>query len=156
MLLSAIQQLARDVRVGARMLLKTPLFTIFAALVLSVGVGANVTVFTYLNAIFLKSLNVPEPDRLMRIYGDGEGPNGVVSYSAYLQYRDGNQALSNVGMYLAGGPPIPIRMQGPRTLPIDVMQPSAVSATLLRCKRIVPSWLRMHIYMVRPCRSIPQ
>src|SRR5262249_62412098 len=73
----AVDQLARDVRVGARMLIKTPLFTIFATLVLSVGVGANVMVFTYVSAMFLKHLLVPEPDRVGLAYDDGAAPNGI-------------------------------------------------------------------------------
>src|SRR5262249_20822411 len=98
-----LDQLARDARIGARMLLKAPVFTIFAILVLSVGIGANVTVFSYLNAMFLRPLDVPDPGRFMRIYGDGEGPNGVISYDAYEKYRDGNQSFSSIGMYFGAG-----------------------------------------------------
>jgi len=134
----AVDQLARDVRVGARMLIKTPLFTIFATLVLSVGVGANVMVFTYLNAMFLKPLQVPEPDRVVRIYGDGEGPNGLITYQAYIHYRDTNQSFSSVGMYFMSRP-IPLRLQGARTIPIDIMQPTITSASLFKAVGLQPA-----------------
>src|SRR5262249_48163901 len=133
----AADQLARDVRVGARMLVKTPPFTIFAALVLSVGIGANVMVFTYLNAMFLKPLQVPEPDRVVRIYGDGEGPNGIITYQAYKRYRESNQSFSSVGMYFMGRP-IPIRLQGARMIPIDIMQPTITSASLFKTVGLQP------------------
>src|SRR5262245_17569873 len=134
----AVDQLARDVRVGARMLVKTPLFTIFAAMVLSIGIGANVVVFTYLNAVFLRPLQVPEPDRVVRIYGDGEGPNGVITYQAYTRYRDTNQSFSSVGMYFMGRP-TPIRIQGARTMPIDMMQPTITSASLFETVGLQPT-----------------
>ena len=134
----AVDQLARDARVGARMLVKTPLFTIFAGLVLSIGIGANVMVFTYLNAIFLKPLQVPEPDRVARIYGDAERSIGIITYQEYKRYRDANQSFSSIGMYFIGRP-IPIRLQGARTIPIDVMQPTITSASLFKTVGLQPA-----------------
>src|SRR2546426_8393198 len=45
-----LDQFVRDTRVGARSLLKTPGFTIFATLILSIGIGAVMTVFAYFNS----------------------------------------------------------------------------------------------------------
>jgi len=134
----AVDQLARDARIGARMLVKTPLFTIFAALVLSIGIGANVMVFTYLNAIFLKPLQVPEPDRVVRIYGDAERSIGIITYQEYKRYRDANQSFSSIGMYFIGRP-IPIRLQGARAIPIDMMQPTITSASLFKTVGLQPA-----------------
>jgi hypothetical protein len=61
MVLAWLDQFWRDVRIGVRVLLKSPLFTSFAVLVLAIGIGANVAVFTSVNAIFLRPLEVPEP-----------------------------------------------------------------------------------------------
>src|SRR5262249_14959504 len=124
-------------RIGARMLVKTPLFTIFAVVVLSIGIGANVTIFTYLNAVFLKPLDVPRPHRFLRIYGDGEGPNGGISYEAYERYRDGNQSFSNIGMYVGAGT-TPLRLQGSRTLPIDIVPVTVTSASLYSAVALSP------------------
>jgi len=129
MINSMLGDLVRDARIGARMLVKTPLFTIFAVVVLSIGIGANVTIFTYLNAVFLKPLDVPRPHRFLRIYGDGEGPNGGISYEAYERYRDGNQSFSNIGMYVGAGT-TPLRLQGSRTLPIDIVPVTVTNASL--------------------------
>ena len=40
----------KDIRIGARMLAKTPLFTLFAASILAVTIGANITVFSFARA----------------------------------------------------------------------------------------------------------
>jgi putative ABC transport system permease protein len=133
----AFDQLLRDVHVGARMLLKAPLFTVFSALILSIGIGANVTVFTYLNALFFKPHDVPQPERLVRIYGEGEGPNGGISYSSYERYRDGNESFASIGMY-DGNSPTPIRIQGPRALPVDVTQPMTLTASLFNAIGLPP------------------
>src|SRR4051812_24256376 len=87
----------RDVRIGARLLLKTPLFTIFAALVLAIGIGANVAMFAFVDALFLRSPEVPEPDRFIRLTVEGEGPFGLL-YPDYVRYRDANQSLSSLAM----------------------------------------------------------
>src|SRR5215510_3322356 len=60
------EELRRDLRYGARMLLKTPGFTAAAALTLALGVGANTAVFSVVYATLLKPLPYPEAER---IYG---------------------------------------------------------------------------------------
>src|SRR5262245_12674501 len=92
----------RDIRIGARSLLKTPLFTIFATLILAVGIGANVTVFMFVNAIFLRPIEVPNPETFVRLHVAGEGPFGV-HYGDYRFYRDSNQSLSDLAAYSSEG-----------------------------------------------------
>lgn len=126
--LAWLDQLCRDVRIGARMLLKAPVFTIFAALVLAIGIGANVTVFTFVNAIFLRSLEVPEPDRFVRLQIEGEGPFGI-TYPDYVRYRDENQALANLAAF-SWTAPTPVRLDTARGLPLEMFRLSLVSGNL--------------------------
>jgi predicted permease len=55
----------RDVRIAFRAFLRSPLFMAVAVVSLAVGIGANTAIFSFVNAILLKQLPVPQPDRLV-------------------------------------------------------------------------------------------
>jgi putative ABC transport system permease protein len=59
------EQLLQDTRFAVRTLRRHPGFTLVAILSLALGIGANTTIFTFLNAIVLRPLPYPEPDRIV-------------------------------------------------------------------------------------------
>ncbi len=60
----------RDLRYSFRMLLKSPGFTAVAVLSIALGIGANTTVFSVINAVLLKSLPYKDASTLMLVWGD--------------------------------------------------------------------------------------
>ncbi|HSB17665.1 MAG TPA: ABC transporter permease [Bryobacteraceae bacterium] len=62
-----MENLLRDARFSTLILLKTPAFTAVAVLSLALGIGANTTIFSVVNAILLRPLPFKQPDRLVTI-----------------------------------------------------------------------------------------
>jgi predicted permease len=96
-----VDELTRDVRYGARLLRRNPLFTITAAASLAVAIGAGTTVFTAANALLLRTApGVADPGRLVdinRSFGDlGVEP---IPYSMYLEIRDRATLVDHVYAY---------------------------------------------------------
>src|SRR5262245_53260166 len=65
--LNLVDDFMRDVRYAARMMWRSPGFTSVAVLSLALGIGANTAVFTFINAIFLTTLAVPNPHELVQV-----------------------------------------------------------------------------------------
>ena len=60
-----METLWQDFRYAVRVLLKRPGFTAVAVLSLTLGIGANTTIFTFVKAVFLQGVPVKEPSRVM-------------------------------------------------------------------------------------------
>ncbi len=84
-----LEQLWRDLRYGMRTLRRTPGFTAIAVVVMALGIGANVALFTVVRCVLLKPLPYREPDRLVTIYEADYGGNHP-SWSPYLPVDAGS------------------------------------------------------------------
>ncbi len=89
----------QDLRYGARMLVKTPTFTLIAMVVIALGIGANTAIFSVVNAVLLKSLPYPESDRVMSISifnSRLEGQKGGLGDADFLAIKEYNQSFAQV------------------------------------------------------------
>ncbi len=90
----------RDILYGFRMLLKKPAFTLVAALSLGLGIGANATIFSIINATLLSDLPYPEANRLMVLWTaplNRPGIRGSVTARNYLAWKDHSQSFQSMG-----------------------------------------------------------
>ena len=65
-----MEQLIQDVRYALRQLAHKPGFVAVTLLTLMLGIGANLAIFTVVNAVLLRPLPIHEPDRVVRIFDD--------------------------------------------------------------------------------------
>jgi hypothetical protein len=61
-----MQTIGQDISFGLRVLRKSPGFTMVAIVTLALGIGANTAIFTLLDGLALRDLNVPHPEQLVR------------------------------------------------------------------------------------------
>ena len=88
-----------DLRFALRQLRKSPGFTFLAVITLALGIGLNTTIFSLIHALFLRGLPFPEPERIVRIYGESkERELNQLPYSIphFQHYRDGQTVFSAI------------------------------------------------------------
>jgi predicted permease len=84
-----LAELWQDAGHGLRLLRRSPGFALVAILTLALGIGANTAIYSVLDAVLLRPLPYPEPDRVMmvsEVRADG-GPNNVAG-GAFLDWRE--------------------------------------------------------------------
>ncbi|MGA2595972.1 MAG: ABC transporter permease [Bryobacteraceae bacterium] len=99
-----MRTLFADVRHSVRVLLKSPGFTAVAVAALALGIGANTAIFSVVNAVLLKPLPYPQPDRimsLMRKFPNGYG--GSISIPKFVVWRQ-NNVFDSMAAYNSTGP----------------------------------------------------
>ena len=99
----------QDIKFAVRMLAKAPGFTAVAVLSLTLGIGANTTIFTLAKAVFLHSIPVKDPSTLMVLYSTAQSHNGPLQeylgtpYPNATDYRDNIKSFSGVSIAIPNG-----------------------------------------------------
>lgn len=90
----------RTIRHAVRRLVRQPRFTLTVAGTLALGLGANITVFTFVDAFLLSPLPVSEPDRLLRVAELRDGEADITSYPNYRDVRDASAGVIDLAAHV--------------------------------------------------------
>jgi predicted permease len=93
-----IETLVHDARFSARVLRKSPGFTLVAVLTLALAIGANAVVFGILNGLILRPIDIPRSDSFYGLQR-GKDRNPAESYPNYLDLRDRNRSFEDLAAY---------------------------------------------------------
>src|ERR1035438_5628588 len=108
--------LAQDLRYGARLLGKSPAFTVIALLTLALGTGATTAIFSVVDSVLLKPLPFREPENLLVIYEKNPAHKLRKMFVAPINYQTWSPAqgltqlaaLQDPRVNLTGGPNGPV------------------------------------------------
>lgn len=114
-----MQTLLQEIRYGARMLLKSPGFTLIAVFTLALGIGANTAIFSLIDQVMLRRLPVERPEELVVLRSPGPMRGSVssdgdmaasFSYPMYKNLREKNEVFS--GLLARFAIPLSVSAQG--------------------------------------------
>ena len=94
----------RDLKQALRMFAQSPAFTFAAVAALTLGIGANTAIFSVVNAVLLKPVGVPDPDRVVVFVNTGpRGPGGpAASPAKFMHYKQQTQIVQDVAAFNTG------------------------------------------------------
>jgi predicted permease len=99
---ASAERFEQDVRFATRLLRRSPGFAAVAILTLAMGIGANTAIFSITDAVLLRRLPYPDPNRLIRVWQSepkmGEGHLGTAP-PEFVAYRERSRAFSSIAGY---------------------------------------------------------
>jgi putative ABC transport system permease protein len=101
-----MDSLLADIRYTVRAWRRTPTFTAVAVLTLALGIGANTTMFSVINATILRPLPFPDGERLMTLWKspvDNPDRLGIVSKPNFRDYQDRSRAFESLALLDSAG-----------------------------------------------------
>ena len=103
--LTGLETLFEDFRIGVRMLRKNPGFATLAVLTLAIGIAANTAIFGLANAAFFRPLPYPNAERLAFLWQNNQRTGqtaGLVSYPNYADWRSESHSFADMAFFMTG------------------------------------------------------
>jgi len=93
----------KDLKHSLRMFARSPAFTLAAVATLALGIGANTAIFSVVNAVLLRPVGMPDPDRLVMFLNTSPNGNGPAASPAKFQhYREQTAIVQDVTAFDTG------------------------------------------------------
>ena len=96
----------QNMRISIRTLARTPGFAFISILVIAIGIGANVALFTVVRSVLLKPLPFKEPERLIRLYEhsvDDKFPYNMAAGGIFAEWKKQSHSFSDLAMVSTSG-----------------------------------------------------
>jgi len=94
----------QEIRYSLRTLRKNPGFTLAALAILALGIGANTTIFTVVNAVLLRPLPYPDADRIMMVTRSfGADTINAANMPKFVFWRENNRSFQSLAAYRSMG-----------------------------------------------------
>ena len=136
-----MSSLFHDLRFGFRMMIRNPVFTLIAIVTLALGIGANTAIFSVVDAVLLRPLPYPQPDRIVFLWSTWHSqgvPWASSSLPDYHEWRDRNQVFEGLGGYYYGDFNLSADANAPERI-----QGAYVSANLFQILQVSPALGRL-------------
>ena len=117
----AADSVLRDLRFAWRALLRSPAFTLAAIASLAIGIGATTAVFSLADAVLLRALPLPDPDRLVEmiaVFPDGHRQTNLEPEAFEVLRREG---VSTAEVFAQAFDRVGLRTVGDAAAPVDVL-----------------------------------
>src|SRR5260370_3675534 len=103
---NSIEMALQNIRISVRTLARTPGFAFISILVIAIGIGANVALFTVVRSVLLKPLPFKDPARLMRLYehsSDDKNPYNMVAGGIFAAWKKQSHSFSDLAIDSTSG-----------------------------------------------------
>lgn len=132
-----LSTLLADVRYGSRSLLRGPGFLAATVLTLTLGIGANTTIFSVINATILRPLPFPDSKKLVLVwktYGKGPDNENIISAPDYWDFKNQTHSFEDVAIFDSSGRGYNLSATGGEPEQVSGLRVSASFFPVLRAK----------------------